>query len=325
MAKKASKQADDGKRVLGQFFTATNPFEIIPFIHWFEKIRDKHVIVEPFAGSGSIIDHINNIFGDDIIWKSYDIEPKRDDIIEKDTILDMPSGNLAITNPPYLGKSSATRRGLYWYKENKYDDLYKFSIDRMLKKFNYVAAIIPESFINSGQFVDRLEIVISLTTIMFEDTDCPVCLALFSPHSSQNYEIWSMNTYLGSNLDLDKFKIKSSINVKMRFNDPEGELGVRAIDGGYPNISFVVGDSIPSSKIKHSSRALTRISISRDVDIILLIDKLNEILHEYRNNTYDVFLTSFKGLRKDGKYRRRIDFKTIRDMINLAIEETYGE
>ena len=237
----------------------------------------------------------------------------------------MPKGNIAITNPPYLGKSSAKRLKLDWYEDNIYDDLYKLSLDRMLDNFNYVAAIVPESFITSGEFRDRLEIVVSLTTIMFEDTDCPVCLALFSPSHSPDYEIWSMNTFLGYNSDMEKLKIDSRVNIHMKFNDPNGRLGLRAIDSTIPSISFVLGNTIPSDKIKHSSRSLTRISVDTNIDTTKLIDKANSILVKYRKETQDVFLTSFKGLRKDGKYRRRIDFKTARLIINKAIEELGNE
>ena len=234
----------------------------------------------------------------------------------------MPEGRLAITNPPYLGKSSAKRRHLDWYESNTYDDLYKFALDRMLANFKYIAAIIPESFITSKDFRERLSIVISLTTIMFEDTEHPVCLALFSPEKSSDYEIWSMNSFLGMSSDMEKHKITSSLDVRMKFNDPRGRVGIRAIDGTIgSSIAFCPGDTINSNKIKHSSRSLTRISVDSDIDTVSLINKANNILSVYRNNTQDVFLTSFKGLRRDGKYRRRIDFKTAREILNKAIEE----
>lgn len=312
------------KREFGQFFTITNPFEIIPFVNWFEKIKDNNSLVEPFAGSKLIVSHIEDIFGKKE-WKLYDILPQADDIIEKDTILNMPDGHIAITNPPYLGKSSAKRRNLFWYPENKYDDLYKFALSEMLKYFKYVAAIIPESFITSRDLKDRLEIVISLTTIMFEDTDCPVCLALFSPEATSDYEIWSMNSFIGFNSELERYKIQSKNNTRMKFNDPEGRIGVRAIDSLNPDIMFVLGDNIDPNKIKHSSRSLTRISVDSNIDSVSIIERANKILHEYRSNTQDVFMTSFKGLRKDGRYRRRIDFKTIRLIINKAIEEISNE
>ena len=44
-----------------------------------------------------------------------------------------------------------------------------------------------------------------------------------------------------------------------------------------------------------------------------------------RYKTGDVLLTSFKGLRADGKYRRRLDFKTAQMVMNLAVKEAQEE
>lgn len=313
------------KQQYGQFFTTTNPFEILPFIYWFEKIEDKTEIVEPFAGSGLIISHIDEIFGRQR-WAKFDIEPQDSSTVRQDTILNMPKGEIAITNPPYLGKNSATRRKLFWYDDNHYDDLYKFSLDKMLSNFKYIAAIIPESFITSGQFTERLEKVISLNTIMFEDTECPVCLALFSPDKSSEFEIWQMNEFLGKNSDLERFKIKSKLDLPMKFNNKNGNIGLIAIDNTkFDSIEFILGENIDPKSIKNTSRAITRISINSPFDTISIVNKANEIIQEYRNNTHDVFMTSFKGLRIDGKYRRRLDFKTARNILNLSIERLQNE
>ena len=43
----------------------------------------------------------------------------------------MPEGyDFIITNPPYLAKNSSTRKGFSWHKDNKYDDLYKFCLEK---------------------------------------------------------------------------------------------------------------------------------------------------------------------------------------------------
>ena len=82
------------------------------------------------------------------------------------------------------------------------------------------------------------------------------------------------------------------------------------------------GNEINPEKVGSSSRSITRISISRssasliDCDIEKLIKNLNEMLNGFRKETYDIFLTPFKGLRKDNKYRRRLDYALARDVIN---------
>jgi hypothetical protein len=79
---------------------------------------------------------------------------------------------------------------------------------------------------------------------------------------------------------------------------------------------------IPSSVIKVSSRAITRISVDvniKNLDKYLMI--ANKLLVEFRINTHDVFFTSFKGIREDGQYRRRLDFRLARGILDLAFEE----
>jgi hypothetical protein len=83
-----------------------------------------------------------------------------------------------------------------------------------------------------------------------------------------------------------------------------------------PGIKFVEGSTIDSSTIKVSSRYSTRITIENsNVSLEDLIKDLNTTLAKYRSLSEDVFLTSFRGIRKDGKFRRRIDWDTVRGMI----------
>ena len=48
--------------------------------------------------------------------------------------------------------------------------------------------------------------------------------------------------------------------------------------------------------------------------------ELNKRLKKLRRETEDVFMTSFKGLRSDGKYRRRLDFKLAKDLISDCLK-----
>ena len=47
----------------------------------------------------------------------------------------------------------------------------------------------------------------------------------------------------------------------------------------------------------------------------------NKILKEYRLATQDAFMAPFKNLRKDMKYRRRLDFATAKLIMSKAVEE----
>ena len=318
------------KRLNGVFYTISNPFKTEGFCRWFDLIEDKesNIFIEPFAGANNIVLMINEI-NSNLKWECYDINPPNynnfDDfpVIKRDTLNDFPNKyHVAITNPPYLAKNSATRRGLS-FPETIYDDLYKLSLDVMLQNVDYIAAIVPESFLTQKLFHDRLHTVISLTCKMFEDTECPVCLALFVPEKTDDFRIYRQDKFIGNYSELkNDIRLSEYSNIDWKFNDSLGTVGLYAIDNQVQaSIRFCIGDNIDSDAVKYTSRSVTRISgLPDDIDLVEFVDKCNEILAEYRNHTEDVFLTSFKGLRKDNKYRRRLDFKTAKNILNKAME-----
>lgn len=330
------------KRELGQFFTIGNPFELKPFAIWFTKILNKYnkpiKILEPFAGANNIPELIQSIgFTEEhITWDCFDIDPINDPEIntsgiyvnKQDTLLNYPTGyDIAITNPPYLAKNTAKRNNLTYPKEaEKYTDLYLYAIEKMLKHNKYVAVIIPESFINNKYFKDRLEIFVSLTMRMFNDTDCPVCLALFGPDNTNDFEIYQNNKYIMkySYLKTILEELEDGADIECKFNDPNGELGLYAIDLVKDKfIHFCYGSDI-NADITYSSRSITRISLSKKIDNMgNFIDKLNEYLNDFRNKTKDVVLTAFKGLRSDMKYRRRLDYGLAKKIIKKVVK-LYG-
>jgi len=93
------------KKKLGQFYT-TNYEYILQNMIIPDYVLDK-IIIEPFAGNGDLIKFI-----DDSKYKieCYDIDPKKDFIIKKDTLLEPPDYNdkYVITNPPYLARNKST-------------------------------------------------------------------------------------------------------------------------------------------------------------------------------------------------------------------------
>lgn len=336
------------KRANGQFFTTTNPFFNPSFYEWYEMIptEKKKVILEPFAGANNIVVLVNELGvdgGTEKMFKCYDIDTSHENqypkckIEYRDTIANMPEGyHVAITNPPYLARNSATRRGLV-YPECIYDDIYKLCVDEMLQVCEYVAAIIPESFITSGLFHNRLYSVISLTCRMFDDTECPVCLALFVPTAvkkpifgnESNFYLYRMKKRIGTYEDImndvDEL-LTFNATVDWIFNVKDGNVGIRCVDNAKkPSIEFINGNEIDGSKIKVSSRAYTRVDgLPEDIELEKFIKRCNVILFDYRQLTSDIGLTSFKGLRDDEMYRRRLDFKLARQIMNAAVYELRG-
>ncbi len=313
----------------GRFYTKNNPFLHKIFRKWLDLAdKDKrHTILEPFAGAGHIISMLKEGLTLKNSFAAYDIYPKAEYISKRDTLKDFPKGfKIAITNPPYLAKNSATRKGIKLELEG-FDDLYKVCLKRMLNNTDFVAAIIPESFITSGLFHNRLYAVISLNNNMFDDTDCPVCLALWKKDNTKDFKVFIGNTFIDNYSNIKKKDVLNinTPSVNISFNSINGQIGLRGIDNSKePSIFFCKPDLIHKKYIKPTSRALTRIFIE-GIDghkIDQIIQKANQIINEFREDTGDIFLTSFKGLRKDGKYRRRLDFKRARKILQIAIERS---
>lgn len=291
------------------------------------NLTEDDVILEPYAGANNILQLMSES-GFNYKWKCYDIEPPEINnfpeykVEYRDTIKDFPEGyKICVTNCPYLGKSSASRRKIDYPWEE--DDLYKVCVNRMLNHCDFVACIIPESFITSKINKDRLWGIISLTCKMFLDTDCPVCLALFTPNKVKETKIYSNEEYLGTLEELSNIELTGDTKYHTWvFNDKEGNIGVKTVDNQKTNdCKFFDGNLINPEDIKVSSRAFTRISgLPHNINKEKFISICNKILEDYRYKTKDVLMTSFKGLRSDGKYRRRLDFRTVRCILNKTLK-----
>ena len=297
------------KRVHGQYYTKGNPFFLSPFTEWAQKIGlKKRVVLEPFAGANHLIKALREVnYAKD--FHAYDIYPQDTSVERRDTIQGFPQGfEVAITNPPWLAKNSASRRGLD-FPETTYDDMYKCCLSLCLQYCKYVAALVPATFLQSGLFRDRLDRLIILhDQEMFSDTSNPVALALFTEEPADT-EIYYDNELIGKLEELEKHLPRQQKKAKVKFNDPEGQLGFIAFDSTRArSIRFRPGEEISQEQIKHTTRMITRIRIDTSLRIDQLIEKLNKAISAFRDQTQDVFLTPFKGLRSDGLYRRRMEY-----------------
>ena len=302
------------KRSLGQFFTVSqNPFELAAFKVWAEeaKIPDKQIL-EPFAGANHIIESLQST-GLCSEFASFDISPARYDVVKRDTMASFPTGyEVCVTNPPWLARNSATRRQLP-YPDCRYDDIYKFCLELCLNRCSFVAALIPASFLQSGLFRERLSTYILLHNPIFTETENPVCLALFVNTSTQTTQVYYDDLYIGELKDLESKRPIATKKRSLRFNDPDGQLGFISFDNNRErSIRFCEVAEIEAYEIKHSSRF-----ISGDfVGVPNLIEHLNCLLAKFRDDTKDLFLTPFKGVREDGQYRRRMFYSQARTLIN---------
>lgn len=319
----------DHKRADGRYYTRGNPFLLKPFQRWAKEARlERRRVLEPFAGAKDIPRLLDAAGYGGLDWSLFDIQPSAERVKRRDTLADFPTGyGACITNPPWLARNSATRRGLPFLPESQYDDLYKHALEKCLAHCEWTAAIIPEAFIRSGLFLERLSDFVSLVSFasaesdgvgapskMFEDTDHPVGLALFAPSAEEQARVWRNDRFLGELRSLRAHLPPLSRNRRIVFNDPNGNLGLIAIDNTVEaSIRFCPPEELEGRLVSSRDRFLTVIRVPWNADI----DLLNARLRTLREKTHDVFLTAFKGLRQDGKYRRRLGYALARSIIDM--------
>lgn len=305
------------KRLQGRYFTDGNPFDHAAFLAW---ARDANIrgntILEPFAGANTLIRHLQ---GMDLCsqYESFDITPGASDVQGLDTISNFPTGfDVCITNPPWLAKNSATVRGMP-FPECPYDDLYKLALEKCLWNCDWVAALIPESFIRANIFQKRLASFVSITSRLFEETGHPVGLALFHPYPVHDVRVWSGQDEVGLLSELESRRPHKLLRgPKVSFNEPDGNVGLIALDNTESaSIRFCDVEELRDYQVKPSGRHITKIQVDGEIRI----PAWNGYLDEFRKATYDVLMTCYKGIRKDGMYRRRLDWNLARGIIHHAL------
>ena len=303
------------KRAAGRFYTRANPFNNPPFYEWAARAGlPGRKVLEPFAGANHLI-HMLRRLSLCNSSASFDIVPGGDEVRRRDTLADFPKDfRVCVTNPPWLARNSATRRGLP-YPATAYDDIYKHCLAMCLRHCDYVAALVPESFIRAGVFVSRLSAFVSLNSAMFSDTAHPVGLALFEPEARPT-EIYSGENKMGTLGELQKRRPPPSpLAASVRFNAPDGNLGLLALDNtSGASIRFCEAEELANYPVSQTCRAITKIKVAGNPKI----EHYNRFMENFRRATGDVFLTAYRGLRKDGQYRRRLDYALARDIINYV-------
>lgn len=311
----AAMSLSDHRRADGRFYTCGDPFSHVAFQQWATLAGlPQTPVLEPFAGSNNLIKMLraSGLCGDS---ESFDIAPADDEVQMRDTLADFPKGFRAcVTNPPWLARNSATRRGLP-YPQTRHDDLYKHCLAACLSHCEYVAALVPESFIRSGLFLHRLSAFVSLNSGMFSDTDHPVGLALFAPRAEETI------VYCGAKRIGVLSRLKNCLppasggGGEILFNAPDGNLGLIGLDNNFrASIRFCEAAELDGYEVRQSCRAITKIKVRGRPQI----GAYNRFLDSFRKSTMDVFLTAYRGLRKDGFYRRRLDYGLARDIISYV-------
>lgn len=320
------------KTDLGQFNTKLDVW-LKPQVADFIKTTPCTNGLDPFAGGGDLIEVMFDLDLKEV--RGLDIDSNLKWKLN-DSLLDIPyyRDTIVVTNPPYYARVSASRKKspcLIYFEGNNFADLYQIAIGNVLKKYREAVFIIPETYFLTENmfFKEDLHSITVLEDNPFYDTDCPVCVACFSKGNlfeQPLYDIYKNDQFLFSNAALETILrqyIPKTEMLKITFNDPNGNIGLRGVDGvkSGEKIKFCLPEELNynADKIKVSSRAITILNVEGDFNTKDLIDNANLYLNNLREDTEDVIFAPFKGNNKDGKRRRRLDFAWARKILNKGL------
>lgn len=327
------KQVDVRKVSRGQFLTERAGWLVEPVEEFIASRLDRFdTFLDPFAGEGHLLEVCGRAYGRRTA--GFDLEspawPRNDSLVSVPRI----DRALIITNPPYLAKHSARRKGVLslaqdYFVESGRDDLYKVALDRCRAAAELVVAIVPETIMLSGYPKAELALLAVIEEPLFSDTDSPVAVVCFDSRWRGDCDVYVGPERVGSLSSLLSFRPTSrDQHTRIRFNDPGGRIGLQAVDGVAPEnrIRFMPADEFHYRResVKHSSRLMTYVEVPdvSDADLRVVIGVANSLLEDVRQRTRDLILAPFKGNNKDGVRRRRLDYAVARGVLSEAIART---
>lgn len=341
------------KKALGQFFT-TNYEYILQNLNIPEYVEN---IIEPFCGNGDLLNFQD--IGKKYKVECYDIEPKKDFIIQKDTIREPPvyTNKFVITNPPYLARNKSNDKELF----DKYNvnDLYKCFIKNIINDeclggiviipLNFWSSIRKQDYELRRDFLNVYEIV-QLNIFeeqVFDDTTYTVCSFQFENKNLKPIkETYSINaTIYPSNeniqvvlCDENNYTIGGEIyklpkkNIytitratKKNKNKLNTNLLIKCIDDNEKNkisLSFVSNDKLYIDETPNSTaRTYASLIIEPSIDI----ERQKQLAYQF-NSFLEELRTKYHSLfltnYRESKSiaRKRISFDLVYDIIIYILE-----
>jgi hypothetical protein len=337
------------KSQLGQFYTTNYDYILEDFI--IPKSVNK--IIEPFAGEGHLTLFSRN--QNNSIIEEYDIEPKKDEIVKRDTLLNPPSylKSYIITNPPYLARNKCKDKTIFdYYSEN---DLYKCFMRNLINNHcNGGIVIIPLNFISSirrsdldlrRDFINKYQIekVRIFEEQVFDDTQIIVCVLQFSiikTNKDTLFEIYPQKKIFQTNLNKENnytiggeiYNLNHSGNIQVeRLTKNNQELKntnilLKCIDDNNENrlgLSFKENDKdlFIDCTEKLSARAYATLIITpvldreQQKDLVL---RFNNYLNQMRERYHSLFLTNYRES-KNSFARKRISMSLAYSIVKYLL------
>ena len=311
----------DPERVrAGRFLTEEGSW-LAPQVARFIADSGHRRALDPFAGERHLLEHV---LAAGLVDEVHGIDITGAPNVQGDSLRHIPAfDGVIVTNPPYLARHSARRKRVYddvacYFDASPWFDLYQVALERMLDSASHVVAIVPETFLHTGTFRDRLtQVTVLERRHPFSATTCPTVVACFDDGDHVDATVWVDDRRVGTLRGLDEVRNAPFVRPRgLRFNVADGRIGLRAVDGavGTSPVAFMPGAELDydTAGIKHSSRLMTRIGIPdaiTNADVADICVRANERLADMRAGVGNLALSPFKGNDRTGARRRRIDYR----------------
>ena len=329
------KYCDAKKTRGGQFHTVRHAW-LKPQVQRFIASAGRVDIVDPFAGNGDIFAALRPLLPE-ADFVGFDLDPacawQINDSLKRVPKVD---GAMVVTNPPYLAKHSAARKGVLhqvesYYRESGLNDLYLIAMRTCTAAYPRGVFIVPETFLNSGHVFAGIESITVILEDIFNDTDNPVCVVCYDRDHTGAPDVYVGDERIGRYPDIMALRPKPTGAIDIRFNVIGAPVGLRAIDlpSAGKKISFMPAADMEydTSGIKISSRLMTFVKVAgvSSENVLDYCRRANRILAQLRERSHDAILSPFKGNAKDGTRRRRLDYELARAILEQAHADMHGK
>ena len=247
---------------------------------------------------------------------------------QNDSLVEIPDSQFIVTNPPWLSKTSASKKKImnnvnHYFDTNKdCTNLYQIAIKLMIIKKIPFICLVPESILTmEWNWKYKLTKIISLFDSPFDDTNALTCVVCYDPEKeSDDVEVYSDDQFVGNLKQIEKSVLKPNKSIDIKFNVADGPIGVRCIDlkNEDKRAKFFTKANFTQKSYNNikNLRNATHIAIDLNgIDVNEFVKCCNEELENYRKTPAEIFNCSFMENTNYGTRRRRISFEVIRAIL----------
>jgi hypothetical protein len=308
------------KQALGQYYTT----KACDALQGYESVVCNKHVIDPFAGNGDLLSWAQSNGALEVV--GYDIQPTRNDYIQRDTLLDPPdfSGSVVLSNPPYLSANKCRTGDKRTYSMWGESDYYKCHLASLENHgCDEALVILPTNFLCESNPSIRRRLfqthhVVSArywSRPIFEDASTGVCLIHLRRGRVESQHFPLDLVYQGVTVEVDLedqykylwgqdfFEYIKGDKIKVLKTDegmppPNTHLVFGLLDRGKWKSGLTYNSGAP---IYCAPKSFTTYQVTLpDYDLSedqerQIVDLFNDRLGHFRRMYHDMFLSNYMG------------------------------